>query len=325
MAIGQVWTVSCYAPQMSSLRALARLPAVLALGLCTSGLACTNDYDLLAPGPATGSGAADGQGGSGAHGGGTAASSSVAAGGGGASTTGGGGEGGRSPCAPTRVGPARAAAHASRQPKSIDGNLDDWGCSEPLLLDAASAAVAYSAKDRTPVVSVHARLEWDDGYLYFAAEVIDPTPGDGNDSAPYMNDSVELYLRGSTGADANYSPIDHHFIVDHAGRKMEDSPPLVELETDPAGFEAAALPWAEGYRIEARVDAAVLGGPWQAGRTLGFDLLVSDGEAQVEYLIWALGGHGPCGECSGQCCCNQGGGAELPSCNTLVFGDLDLL
>ena len=259
-------------------------PTVLGAAVLASAITCTNDYDLQGTGGATTAGTASGGGeatGEASSSAGGSGSGGGRGGEGGVPAVGGAGASGGAACGQTRLGPGQAAAYPSLKSKKIDGDLGDWGCSEPLLLDAASAAVAYSEGDGTPAVTVRARLEWDDSHLYFAAEVIDPTPGQGNDSRPYMNDSVELYLRGSKGPDANYSTEDHHFIVDHAGRTMEDSPPLVELDTDPAGFEAAVLLSADGYRVEAQVDAAILGGPWQAGRTLGFDLLVSDGEDQA--------------------------------------------
>jgi hypothetical protein len=305
-----------------SLASAARLRAALAAA-ATWSAACTNDYDLLGgAGAATDSSAAQGGQGAGAAPSGAGAGGRDAAGG----AAGSGSVGGGAPCLPTQLGVERAAAYPSQQGKTIDGGLEDWGCGEPLVLDAASAAFVFPEGGDDVVVAARVRFEWDPEFLYFAAEVLDPTAGQGGHTTePYFNDSVELYLGGSMRPQADYGVFDHHYIVDHKNLAVEESPPIVTLDDDPAGFESAVLAFVGGYRVEARVEAARLGAPWQVGRTLGMDLLVSDGEGQAVYLVWALAEHGVCGACSGCCCQDDGGAFEKPFCNTLVFGELDLL
>jgi hypothetical protein len=229
-------------------------------------------------------------------------------------------------CDPTQSAPEKASAFPSTKLKVLDGKDDDWGCAEPLVLDATTAEVAKSPPGGTFTVSARVRLEWDSTAIYFFADVTNPVTEGADPTSPWKNDSVELYLRGGPAPLGDYGQYDHHYIVDHKGLVQEASPPAPP-NWNPQGFLFSVASTPGGYAVEASVSAAAVGGNLDAGRKLGFDVLVSDGINQAYFLIWAIAQHGDCVQCTpGKCCCVNGGGpSDYPSCDTQVFGELSLL
>ena len=279
---------------------------------------------------AVGAGGGGGSGGGGS-GGGTGGDSGAASGGAGGGDVADAGPDVDAPdaptnmCGPTQSAPEKASAFPSTKVKVVDGKDNDWGCAEPIVLDAMTAEVAKSPPGGTFTVSARVRLEWDSTAIYFFADVTNPVTEGTDPTSPWKNDSVELYLRGGPQPTGDYGQYDHHYIVDHKGLVMEASPPAPP-NWNPSGFLSSVKGTKDGYAVEMRVSADEIGGNLAAGRKLGFDVLVSDGLYQAYFLIWAIAQHGDCVQCTpGKCCCINGGGPnDYPSCDTQVFGELSL-
>ncbi len=68
-------------------------------------------------------------------------------------------------------------AHYAKDGITIDANLEDWDCSDPLCLDQESQVIRDAqAWGGTEDLSCRVYLMWDEEYLYLAAEVMEDTP-----------------------------------------------------------------------------------------------------------------------------------------------------
>jgi len=109
------------------------------------------------------------------------------------------------------------------------------------------------------------RVLWDDRALYVLALVKDGRLSAEAD-APYMQDSVEIFLDENNDKSVSYGPDDLHFRVNFENVRTIDN-------GDGNRFFTAAAKTDEGYLIEARV---ALSSPPENGRVLGFELQVND-------------------------------------------------
>jgi len=110
------------------------------------------------------------------------------------------------------------------------------------------------------------RVLWDDRALYVLAEVKDKRLSVEAD-APYMQDSVEIFLDEKNDKTVSYGPDDLHFRVNYENVQSIDN-------GDGDRFFTAAVRTDGGYVIEARV---ALAEPPANGKVLGFELQVNDG------------------------------------------------
>jgi hypothetical protein len=219
------------------------------------------------------------------------------------------------------VGPAEAAAFASTRPKTIDALLDDWDCQTPIPLDAAHGASVIFDAGAVDGIGAQVLLEWDPLHLYAAFVVTSPPPM-GDDVEPFFNDAVELYLASTSPGVGFYRTTDAQLAVDHAGRaKLYRD----DVGMSAAGVIAATRLTATGYVVEVQVAMSVLGIiSASAGSRLGLDLAVDrgDGATQLGQLLWALVAPPAC-TCGMSCCCGKGAN-DLPYCDTLRFGAVEL-
>jgi len=225
---------------------------------------------------------------------------------------------------PSDGGTARSTvAIRSMSAKTIDGQLADFVACPALAFDATSAAFTYGT---TPEGKATVFVEWDSTALYVGIDVFGKkTTVDASD--PYKNPSVEIFVSGlGTAKTGDYGPRDHHYVIDASGfaREYAGGNP----GTDPSpGLTWSVLPAGVNYHVEARIDAAVLGGPLVAGSTLAFDVQLNPAFDESVYWIWALEPHGAC-TCT-TCTCNAGIGAgdgavDTPAFDTLLFAPLTL-
>jgi Carbohydrate family 9 binding domain-like len=220
------------------------------------------------------------------------------------------------------VDAGRVAAFPSPGAKTLDGELDDWGCQAPLVLTPATVATVDLDASAATNVRAEVRLEWDPAYLYVAYDVSGVGPA-GTSTDVFRNDSCEIYIGGPGTLVSVYRNIDRHYIIDHNGAAFDYStgPGLA-----PTGLSYAAVRKPNGFIVEARVDAALINAaPLVTGASLPLDLQVNRGNGTtLAVLIWALSDPKPC-PCSSSgttCCC--GAANDRPYCNTRRFGAVEL-
>lgn len=221
-------------------------------------------------------------------------------------------------------------------PITIDGNLDDWGSSVFTQLVASDAALilgpngtctAANATSQCLVASTEIAelaLLRDSSNLYIGVRVTVPTVGGTNTTSPYLNDAVEVYLRGDPVATGNYTNIDHQYVIDWQNLAVDYGPsPSDTGQTNPPGVTSAVQVASgnSGYVLEAKVALSELGQTaLSPGQTFGFDLGIDHGQgttATRSLLVWWVATHAAptctTAKCSG---CSSG----QPYCDTLDFG-----
>jgi hypothetical protein len=218
-----------------------------------------------------------------------------------------------------------AIAYPSTMMKTIDGIGDDWGCEEPLVLDAANAQHKTSP-DGGYGVSGECKFEWIPAALYVICDISDDTPNDGTSPQPTNNDALEVYLSGAASGSrtGNYGIFDHQFAIDYRNTQGEYANGGVAAVT---GLTSAVQIRSGGYVVEAAFAATtMLSGSSLAGSmAIGFDLEIDDGVNQPESLLWAQSTHAACGACTAGCCCaGTGGPSDFPYCDVLAFGSMTL-
>lgn len=227
-------------------------------------------------------------------------------------------------CGVTSEGAESATAFPSTKPKVLDGLLDDWGCQAPLEVSSATAEAKANKDGGAVAVSARVKIEWDLFALYFSFDVADPQVEGTSTTDPSVNDSAEIYLRGSALPNADYGLLDHHFLFDYKNFAVEHLYSGTDAPLPLSVTRFTRVTPGVGYVIEARVDRAAIGFLF-AGRPLGLDLQVNDGTNQATYLVWAMTAHGACGTCTGKCCCvSPPDNGDFPVCDALRFGKLTL-
>lgn len=220
------------------------------------------------------------------------------------------------PCPPVGTTPSTGARYPfavrSRPsvPKVLDGDLADFRRCLAIRLDASTAARVKG----TTVTNANVYLEWEPNALWIGAEIGDVVVGGDDRLRPFMNDSLEIYVSGAGLRTGDYGPLDHQYVVDHAGRAREYSG---GREVGP--FTAAvAAKTPTGYRVEMRIDASAFStAPLAAGDVKFLNVLLSDGVGQASWLVWAMQPHASC-SCT-SCLCNT-----TPAMDTLLFAPITL-
>jgi len=217
---------------------------------------------------------------------------------------------------------------ASRAPGEItlDGLLEDWGCTPFVHLTSTLAGYAQTNGANATVLVADFAVLWDDEFLYVAARITDPSVLGSDPTNPFLNDAIEIYVAGDT-PNGDYGPATHRYVVDHENLAVEyqyrGTPPMTP---SPPGFLSAAQATPTGYAIEVRIAASAIGATTLAsGKTMGFDFALDDGDGtqQQVTLVW-INADAPAASCScAQCCCLVP--SPLPFCDTRRFGKLTLL
>jgi hypothetical protein len=207
--------------------------------------------------------------------------------------------------------PARTAtASPSGKAKSLAGGAAQFSACPSVYVGGTVAARRKGTVSATATIT----LEWEPSALWVLADVLDPSPGQGSSDEVWRNDSLELYVSGTATRLASYGPADHHYAVDHRGVARDYSGGKDEPFAD-TGFEAVA----GGYRIVFRIDAAALGGPLDASRSMAFDVLLNDGVDQANWLLWAMQPNTSCLSCTASSCL-----CGYPSNDPRLFAPLSL-
>ena len=154
-------------------------------------------------------------------------------------------------CGATQGPAGQANAFPSPGGKVIDGDLGDWGCQAPLVLDKDTAAFVLKPDGGTVAVSAKVRWEYEAGHLFFAAEVTDLLlEADAGDST--LNDSIEMYGSSDAGPlKGTYGANDHHYVWDYKGLVQDwaKSSPV----TPPTGVTSKVVITPNGYTVEASI------------------------------------------------------------------------
>ena len=219
---------------------------------------------------------------------------------------------------------------------SIDGELGDWGSPVSTILEASDAALISgpsgdcTAANATTQCLVPAgenaeiALLRDATNLYVAVRVTVTGVGGTSTTDPYLDDAVEIYLRGDAVATGNYTASDHQYIVTWQNLLVDYGPVAGDPPVaNPPGVTTAVKVAAgnTGYVVEAKIALSQLGqGALTAGQTLGFDVGVDHGQgtsATRSFLVWWMATHAApvcttpkCTACS----------PNQPFCDTLLFG-----
>jgi hypothetical protein len=244
--------------------------------------------------------------------------------------------------APKEAGPGackpaqgQIVAPQASGPITVDGDLGDWGTPFFVLLDSGDAAfimgpngTCNSANAQSKCLvpsgeSAEVALLWDSANLYVAVRVTVAGVG-GTSTTPYLNDAVEVYLRGDPAATGNYTNVDHQYVVDWQNTLVDygPSPNDTALPNPPGVTSAVKVAAGNGsYVVEMQIALTQLGqSTLTPGQTLGFDLGVDHGQGSAttrSFLVWWMSAHSPptctTTKCTG---CNP----DQPYCDTLDFG-----
>jgi hypothetical protein len=220
------------------------------------------------------------------------------------------------PCPPVGTTPSTGARYAfavrSRPsvPKVLDGDLADFRRCVAIRLDSASAARTKG----TTVTNANVYLEWEPNALWLGADIGDVVVEGDDIVRPFMNDSLEVYISGAGLRTGDYGPLDHQYVVDHAGRAKE----YASAHTVGPFTSAMAAKTPTGYRVEMRIDASAFStAPLAKGDVKFLNVMLNDGIGQAAYLLWAMQPHTSC-SCT-TCACNT-----TPAFDTLLFAPITL-
>ena len=212
---------------------------------------------------------------------------------------------------------ATATAWEILEPVTIDGDLEEWNTSSPLILDSQAQLVRDGDYWAGPQdLSAEVYVMWDEENLYLAAVVIEDTPFRAAEMLPFdSQDSFELYFSTNPQADlsrASYESTDFHIylLIDNEywdtaiDRTMVADPKHLYSKGMTGGqnvledFQSAVQRTTLGFVYEAAI-------PWtnfaneeiplfvpQAGDMIGFNFLVNDtpypcpGTEYVPQIAW---------------------------------------
>ena len=236
-----------------------------------------------------------------------------------------------SACSPT---PGTLVAPEPPGTITIDGDLSDWGNPSYTLLAANDAALilgpngtcmASNATSQCMVPdgeTAELALLHDSSNLYVGVHVTVPNVGGTSTTSPYLNDAVEIYLRGDAAPTGDYTSDDHQYVIDWQNLVLDYGPSNGGAgQTNPPGVTSAVKMVAGGYVVEVKVAVSELGQTaLSSGQMLGFDFGVDHGNgttAARSLLVWWMATHATptctTPKCTG---CNP----DQPYCDTLDFG-----
>ncbi len=177
------------------------------------------------------------------------------------------------------------------QPRTIDGNFEEWGQWSPLILSRDTAKYVASLPASIPAPSLadssaELRALWTGFNLYLAIYVRDDMIVSDSPDV-WRDDELELAFVGAwdglpAGGDT------HQYTVNADGRVTDFGVPGA-----PVPVQAVAVEAPGGWSVEMRIPAAHLFGtnmPLTAGKTIAFDLGLhddDDGDNWDSHMIWA--------------------------------------
>jgi hypothetical protein len=219
-------------------------------------------------------------------------------------------------CVPRTAPEAGVVAPFASVAPTIDGDLKEWGtCASFYRVDTASGTGAGILTGISELI----QARWTADGLYFAIKMTDPSVGGTNNTSPYLNDAVEVYLGPDTNQTAGtYKIGDVQFVVDVNNFAMQYNG---SGGTTPiSGFKSAAALVSGGYVVEMFVPSRAFG--YDAGalsaRTIAFDTQVDNwnaGKSQAGILYYQ----------GGVMIAGCPAGCLTPSCNTCVFSSMVLM
>jgi hypothetical protein len=185
--------------------------------------------------------------------------------------------------APTNtISPPRGflSKRASR-PFYIDGWTGEYPTPVVLVLDTSSADTYNGTIDGEADLSAELSSCWDDRNLYLAVRVHDDILVSDSDASLWHDDTVEIGLDGLHDYVGWQADDERYSVrVDGTIDSIRDNPPV----------EATAREMAYGYNVEMAIPWESLGDvPVEAGRTIGFNLGLSDDDDGGRYearLVW---------------------------------------
>ena len=190
----------------------------------------------------------------------------------------------------------------------IDGNLDEWNLSSPIVIEREGQLIKRAESgvgiwSGPTDLSAKVYLMWDESNLYVAAEVIDDTPFMYREGFPLDEaDSMILYFSTNPSADPGrgaYESTDFRvvFLIDNCyfdtgiDRSMVDDKRGIETQGMQGyeqvldGYECAVGGLEGGYTFEAKIPWSNFSSPEiplfvpAKGMTIGFDVELSDLDA----------------------------------------------
>lgn len=210
-------------------------------------------------------------------------------------------------------------AHQMTDGFVLDGSLEEWDTSSPIVINDVSQIVrAGNVWEGPQDLSAEVYVAWDAEYLYLAADMNEDTPFGALEMLPLdAEDNIELYISTDPTADparTAYGTNDFKvlFILDHEywdtaiDRSMVDSSlrqRFVSVGMDGGenvldGYECESQYTTDGYIWEARIPWACFSNERieqyepQVGDTVNFNILLTDiayacpGTEYVPQMIW---------------------------------------
>ena len=200
-----------------------------------------------------------------------------------------------------------AECHKAKGPIKIDGKLDDWdkSCPIPLLCENQVSPLDKNYKWTPENVSGVAYLNWDDKYLYFAAEVIDDvhvakTTGDET----INGDSIVLGIHPANRAVGKDDKAFEYFLSSASPGGGSGACTLFRPAAHSGGLSTGNLAWNSSvYEInihtEGKVTTYEVRMPWselgginpQFGSKFGLSLQLNDndGNGRAASITWGDG------------------------------------
>jgi hypothetical protein len=185
-------------------------------------------------------------------------------------------------------------APAAPEPPALDGTLDGFDASAPLVIDHDDqyrrSELPYASPEE---FAATAWINWDDTAIYAAVEVVKPEPVFrpvdaeplrlDNEPDDIHSDGLQIYLRDSAGSASGV------LVVPEEGGSLRAR---AVAGTLPMEVEGGWAPTDTGYRVTLRLVPAA----WEPlpGQLVDFDLIVNemqpDRQRRAGQLVWSGGG-----------------------------------
>lgn len=152
----------------------------------------------------------------------------------------------------------------------IDGDTWDWTVADTVAVDRdRSAAAGMNLPDSAQDASVEVKTWWDPSALYVLAEVKDDRVGPG-DALTIVWDGLANGLSGGDDLTLRFTP---------TGEQSVSNPDVrAKVRLTPGG-----------WRVEMRVSADALGGDFQIGREMRWNIVLTDADGDNTSTLFAFG------------------------------------
>jgi hypothetical protein len=198
------------------------------------------------------------------------------------------------PLLQTKLEAMAGVAPAAPEPPALDGTLDGFDASAPLVIDHDDqyrrSELPYAGPEE---FAATAWINWDDTAIYAAVEVVKPEPVFrpvdaeplrlDNEPDDIHSDGLQIYLRDSAGS------VSGVLVVPEEGGSLRAR---AVAGTLPMEVEGGWAPTDTGYRVTLRLVPAA----WEPlpGQLVDFDLIVNemqpDRQRRAGQLVWSGGG-----------------------------------